>query len=498
MKNLLVAIPAFLAITVGATAAPRLVVSTPSLVPESQIDLVLDSPVVATTELGKNVDNTWLEIQPALPGKLVWKAQNIAQLVPDQAPAIGTTYTFSIPKNREYLDKSAIPAGKFATLSSEPFRITAANPHNRWTPSYSPSTASWLIVFNDAIDPATAANYISFSSKSGQRVAARLERATVAQAGYYRGSYKPWAARFRNAPVAETIPDSPVPNILLATPVSPLPVGEGWIVSALKGIPNESSSASTQEDNTYQIGEVKPFRIADISSYQTPGEPRKILVNFNQPVTKSLPADFLEKCIVISPRPENLSVEAINETQMTLTGDFADVDKCSVTFRPPYTSASGLNLEAAVTKKITFGHFIPVLSFPSQDQAQLAHGSRKYRMLTLNLESTRLRIKKLSGPNLIRAFQGYRHVTGNGHDGDSISPTITLPYSLIVGESVADLEIPHQTPIDTTKITTLDWNEILPKTHRFGTFFVEAAGKSHPDYDGKGTDPTTQAVIQLT
>ena len=47
MKSRLPVIAAFLSISLAASAAPRLVVSTPSLVPESQIDLVLDSPAVA-------------------------------------------------------------------------------------------------------------------------------------------------------------------------------------------------------------------------------------------------------------------------------------------------------------------------------------------------------------------------------------------------------------------------------------------------------------------
>ena len=183
MKSHLPLIAAILSLPLAVSAAPRLVVSTPSLVPESQIDLVLDSPAVAISELGKTTDNTWLDVQPALPGTLRWKAQNIAQFTPAQAPAIGTTYTFSISKNHTHLDQSAVPAGKFATLASEPFRVITANPPNRWSADYVPSTGAWLIVFNDDVDPAAAAAFVSFSSNSGQRVAARLERATVKRGG---------------------------------------------------------------------------------------------------------------------------------------------------------------------------------------------------------------------------------------------------------------------------------------------------------------------------
>lgn len=497
MKTLIPAFTATLAITMAASAAPRLVVSTPTLAPESEIDLVLDSPATAIPDLGKTVDNTWIEIQPALPGKLVWKAQNIARFVPAQLPAIGTTYTFSIAKNLKHLDNTPVPAGKFATLESEAFRTVVANAQNRWSSDYSPSTGEWLLVFNDEVDPASAANYVSFVSKDGQRVAARLGRANFGAAGYYGNNYKPWALRHPDTPARQNPPDAPVPFIIQATPASPLPVGDGWSVSLLKGLPNADGKARTREDNLYPVGDVKPFQVSSIVAYQNPDEPRKIIIGFNQPVPASLPVDFLAKCIEMSPRPDNLSAEAEGK-QITLTGDFEGFTQAKVTFRPPYTSAAGLDLEGPVTKDIKFGNFIPVLAFPSQDEAQLANGSRQYRMLTLNLENAHVRIKKLSGADQIRAFQGYRHVSGNGHDEEEIQPTITLPYSLIVGEQVADLNIPLETPIDHTKVTTLKWDEVLPKDQRTGTYFLEATGTVLPAYEGGGIAPTTQAIIQLT
>src|SRR6218665_3063556 len=59
MKTSFATLVALLAISATSEAAPRLVVSTPSLAPESEIDLVLDRPVTAPADLGKTVDNTW-------------------------------------------------------------------------------------------------------------------------------------------------------------------------------------------------------------------------------------------------------------------------------------------------------------------------------------------------------------------------------------------------------------------------------------------------------
>ncbi|MGL5019867.1 MAG: alpha-2-macroglobulin family protein, partial [Luteolibacter sp.] len=496
MKTPHCAVSAFLAITLAASAAPRLVVSTPSLVPESEIDLVLDAPAVATSELGKTIDNTWLEIQPALPGKLLWKAQNIAQFIPAQPPAIGATYTFSIPKNRSHLDNSPVPAGKFATLPSEPFRITASTPQNRWSSDYSPSTSEWLIVFNDAVNPAAAASFVTFSSKSGQRVAARLEQATVARAGYYANNYKTWAARVPNTPAVETTPESPVSNILIATPLSPLPVGEGWVISLLKGLPNQSASTRTVDDSTYEIGKVAPFRVASIKSQTIADHPRQVAIEFNQPIPESLPEDFLATCLEIDPRPENLTAK-IEGREILLTGDFLGVDKYAVTFKPPFTSKAGLNLEASLREQIAFQYLDPELILPSENQAQLAGGSRNYRVRTLNLASLHVRIKKLGGTDLIRAYQGYRNYIGTGHDGEQIQPTAPLPYSLVVGETVFEKEIPLGNPVDTSKEITLDWDEILPKELRNTALFLDVTGIPNTDSGAKGRR-SAQALIQLT
>ncbi|MEO5916779.1 MAG: MG2 domain-containing protein [Luteolibacter sp.] len=496
MKNLLSAITATLAVSISASAAPRLVVSTPSLVPESQIDIVLDSPAVAATELGKTVENKWVEVQPAMPGKLFWKAPNIAQLIPDSAPVIGANYTFSISGNHAYLDGSAVPAGKFATLASEPFRVMASNAPNRWSSDYSPSTGEWLIVFNDAVDPAVAANFISFSSKSGLRVAARVEHPTYERAGYYASNYKPWTDRFPGTKAGEPAPDSPVPFILSVTPATPLPAADGWVLSVFKGLPNRSTTAQVSELGSYDVGDIKPFQVANINAYVTADEPRQIVIEFNHPVSEFLPVDFLTKCLDITPRPENLSAR-FEGRELYLSGNLADAEKYTVTMRPPFTSKAGLDLASPSTKEITFEHLDPELVLPSNNEAQLANGSRIYRVQTINITSLHVRIKKLAGTDLVRAYQGYRQYTGSGHDGETVQPTSPLPYSLVAGETIFDKEIALENPVDTSKEITLRWDEILPANLKNAALFIDITGTPNKD-SGKEGRRNAQALLQLT
>ncbi len=497
MNATLTALTALLATAMAALAAPRLVVSTPSLAPESKIDLVLDQAAIETRDVGSTTGNTWLEISPAMPGKLRWKAQNIAEFLPDHPPAMGTSYSFSIPKNRRHLDGSAVPAGKFATVSSEEFRLVHCNSStNRWSEDFSPSTAGWIMVFNDEIDPAAAAAFISFANKAGQRVAAQLEAVTRDKAGYHGTQTKPWNARLPGAQAAAVDQSAPAPHVILARPVSPLPPGEAWQVSILKGLPNKGAAARTTGDMQFEVGRIEPFRVTDIIAQTEVNQPRRLVISFNHRLPGTLPENLLDALVSITPRPATLQAAA-ESRRLVITGGLADIDTFSVTMKKPFLSGTGLPLQAPFTKQVRFRRIDPGLSLPSDNQAQLANGGRTYQIHAVNLSKVHLRIKKLSGADLIRAYQGYRHYTGTGPDGREVSPTAPLPWSLVVGETILDREIPLDLAVDCSKTIDLSWNELLPAELRNAALFIDVTGTPHPQaaqHGGRGA----QAIVQLT
>ena len=104
----------------GASAAPRLHVSTESLTPESTIELVLDHAVAGPDRIGKEVKSPWLDIQPAWKGTLFWKEANVLEFRPAGPPALGTTYMFKLTGKHAHLDGSAIPTGPVRTIGSQP------------------------------------------------------------------------------------------------------------------------------------------------------------------------------------------------------------------------------------------------------------------------------------------------------------------------------------------------------------------------------------------
>jgi len=502
MKTLRSALVASLALVLTAAATPRLLVSTPSITPECDIQVIFDLPVAQTTDLGKPVANTLLEVSPALPGRLIWKAQNIAQFLPDRIPTMGTTYQFSVAPDQHHLDHSAIPAGGFATCASEPLQVKSATTKDRWSSEFSPATAEWLVFFNDDVNPDTAAPFVSFTSKSGQQVAAKLAQATVARTGGDTSNYRSWAQRGKKqsspaaAPTAPAAPETPVPNAVIVSPLTPLPPGEEWNLVIHKGLPNKSADTSALSESAHQIGTIPDFKIEAIAPRVTAESPREIIASFSQLVPNPLPADFLTKCVTLTPRPADLRAE-VEDRNIVLHGNFADTDKYTLTIKPPLASKVGHPLAAPMTKELIFERLDPELVLPSHDQAQLASGSRSYRIRTVNLASLHVRIKQLSGLDAIRAYQGYRNYSGDGPDFTAIEKTAPLPYALVAGAALPDREIPLGNPIDTAKEVTLNWDDLLPKDLPNSVLFLDVTGIPHPDLHKTG-HRAAQAIIQLT
>ncbi|MFT4175856.1 MAG: MG2 domain-containing protein [Luteolibacter sp.] len=484
---------ALLVIALPAFAEPRLVVSTPSLTPESTLEVVLDHPAVAPDALGKTVENTWLDVKPTLPGKLVWRAQNVLSYVPEQTPALGETYEFSIRKNQTHLDGSPVPAGKFATIDSEKFRLFLASSLNRWSSDYSPTTATWTLVFNDDVDPATAKPYIHFKAKGGVVIPASVRRATVEEAGYYIHSYRSWTSRTEKTP-APTDPNAEVPHILVVSPESPLPVGDDWALILGKGLPNASGKASFEVPSAQNIGKIEPFQVTSIRSVVEVNQPRQIEITFNHLLPEDPSTFSFDSNLEITPRPENLKV-SIDKRTLTLSGDFQG--KHVVTVKPPLTSRTGLTLSAPKTANLEFKYIDPGIGLPSEDQAQYSEGNRTYRVEVVNIRSLHIRIKRLAGSDLIRTGQGYRHYTGIGHDQQTITPTAPLPYALVNGQTLLEKEIRLEVPADHSQEITLDWTKILPPDLKHTTLFLDIVGTPLENI-GKEGRRNVQAIIQLT
>ena len=494
------------------SAAPRLHVSQSPLAPGSTIELVLDKEAAPADRIGNVAATPWLEIKPAWPGRTVWKDANILRFEPSAPPKLGTTYTFSLVGKHIHLDGTAIPTGKLADVPTPDFQIEWAGQLDRYTEEWSPRTSPWFVRFNGPVGTDTRA--FTFVAKSGQRIPARVERATfgrVKHPGYVTPTWhEAWSAALgvKSEPPA-LVADLELPNGLIITPAEPLPVGKNWILTAAPGIAGPDGTTSIA--STHSLGDIDPLRSIEIEARTVADKPRSIVARFNLHLPDSIPAD----AVTVTPAVPGLELRS-DGPELQIRGDFSELDHWTLTIPAGFASADGRVLGSEISAKLEFKHLPPSIGLPSQDEAQLAAGSRLYRIATVNTPEVRIRVKELTGPDLIRAIQGYRHYTGIGPSGESIRPTHLVPYEMMAGRTLADLKVDLGNPIDTSRELHLDWDKLLageaqpyrigklpepdaaPTPGRPAAMFIEVTGTPAEDAIGSDRSPRVQALVQLT
>ena len=204
------------------------------------------------------------------------------------------------------------------------------------------------------------------------------------------------------------------------------------------------------------IGDIDPMSLQKVQARTVADEGRRIVLDFSQ----KLPADLAPDLVSLTPELKDLRLESHGD-EIHVFGDFSTSDNWTVSVRDAVTSRDGRSLDKAVVRSVKFEHLGPELGLPSQDETQLASGSRIYRVSSVNVGSVHLRIKRLEGEHLIRAQQGYRYYSGRGPDGDALRPTRLVPYELMSGETVVDQEIALNDTIDTSRQLVIDWDAVL-------------------------------------
>lgn len=489
--------------TLTTTAAPRLHLNTTDIQPQSEIDLILDKPVISNNQVGKTVPNKLLTAKPALDGELIWKGPAIARFVPREIPKIGTTYTFSITPGNTHLDGTPIPDGMVGHVSTPALQVDFTTTPNRYDENYSLRSGEWYLRFNDQIDPTAAAPFLVFVDKAGNKVPANVRRPIYRELkypGYVSATWSERMAAKDSAPTEAQKPDevTPIKNGLLVSPVSPLPIGQEWNLHLLAGLPNADNTSKLAVSSKRWIGNIDPVEITSAEAQTIANQPRIITLRFNANLPKE-PTAFAS-FVTIQPTPANLVLRS-KDNELTIDGDFSTSGKWAVEVREGMPTADGRPVNKTFRKELVFRDLEPRIALPSQEEAQLAEGARKYRIETVNTAKLHVRIKKLEGVPLLRALQGYRQYTGNGPNDEEISPQAMIPYELLDGKTVVEQDFAGISKPNTSTQIELQWDELMKHVEggapKFTAFFLDVRGIPLEGLTDE-RKPIAQAIIQLT
>ena len=488
---------------------PRFHSSGNELLPDTVLEVEFPQSVIPPDKV--NSEHDLITTDPPIPGKGIWTSRTTARFTFTAAPPLGTSVKFSIVPGRRYEDGTPIPSGVIGSRATPAFGVLSWP----WLELNEREPVN-LIIFSENVDPATAAPFILYGDGGSGRLPAKTspvffrDLPAHLQEKLTTGDGVPWTARWKpraagTAPVSYK-PEDTVPNAIVIRPHVPLPVGEHWHMEVMAGLPSASGTVRTAA--AAQGGN---FRVAPLEAGQlwfSPAGSSRVALHL--PFTRPLPKEAVDwkQWVTVFPDVKDLKITAKDAVLTLESPDLTYRNNWTVKVKAGMASADGRTTLKETSASINPEPAAPDLSLPSWDTAQLAAGTRKYRIHSRNLEILRVRVKSLSPEDGLRTLRAFASVKPDGDDSrggkvkaSDLTMKGSLPWSIVPGRTVLDKEWTFENSLDKSCPVTLDWTQLLGGGDKPGILFVSAEGDILPEAVKNRETPgqrLAQAVVQIT
>lgn len=476
------------------------------LAPDSTIEVVFPTAMVAKDQIGKNAATSPLVIAPELTGTFEWTSTRSGQFHLTQAPKFAASYEFKLRAGLADLAGKPLSAEKLDSVESARFRII--DQHPRWFDDDAQNRSPrFLFEFNDGVTPAEVAKHIKFVSEtSPQPVAAKIRHANGKD--FARMGAEPqatWAEEISK--VKPSVPDDAARlSAVIVEPETPLAIGK-WRLVIAPTLSNASGINQIATGDDIQLGEIKPFAVTEVSAHTPFDSDYYIDVDFNKrllppsdeemkPEEQAAFAKKLAALIHIDPIPAGETKAEVFNRTLRISGKFPLQQPQKVTVDPAITSGDGMALGAPVKNSVTFIPNPPYLAAPTFLNAQLAKGAANYEFSAANVKQVRVRAKRLNGPELLKALDDYQAYRTAYYGNDKQKAAYkTQSIEAYPGTQVFDRTFPVSKPLDQSEILKLNWREVLGDFPA-APLFIELEGTAADGVSQKGV--ITQTLVQFT
>lgn len=481
-------------------------ISPAELAPESTIEVVFPTPMVAKDRIGKTDGASPLVVAPELTGTFEWTSTRSGHFHLTQAPKFATGYEFKLRKGLADLAGKPLSSDTLDSVESASFRIIDQRP--RWFDDDAQNRSPrFLFEFNDGVTPAEAAKHMNFTAENAQPVKARLRHATGKDFTRMDAEPQPtWAEQIAKVKPA-VAEDATRLSAVIVEPETPLPVAKGWKLEISETLTDASGHHQLATGDSIQIGEIKPFAVTATSAHTPFDSDYYIDVDFNkrlQPVTDEeltpeQQAEFAKTAaalVHIDPVPAGETKAEIFNRTLRISGKFPLNQPHRVTVDPAMVSGDGMKLDAPVQNSVTFIPNPPYVAAPTFINAQLAKGAASYEFSAANVRQVRVRAKRLTGPELLKALAPYAAYRAAYYGTDKQKAEYKIqPIDAYSGTQVFDRTFPVSKPLDQSEIVKLNWKEVLGD-YPAAPLFIELEGTAADGVTHKGV--ITQSLVQFT
>jgi uncharacterized protein YfaS (alpha-2-macroglobulin family) len=476
------------------------------LAPDSTIEVVFPTAMVAKDQIGKSAAVSPLVIAPDLTGTFEWTSTRSGQFHLTQAPKFACSYVFKLHAGLTDLAGKPLSAEKLDSVVSARFRII--DQHPRWFDDDAQNRSPrFLFEFNDSVVPTEAVKHIKFVSEASQQpVAAKIRHATGKD--FTRMNAEPqatWAEEISK--VKPSVGDAAARlSAIIIEPETQLAIGK-WRLIIDPTLSNASGINQIAAGDDIQLGEIKPFAVTDVSAHTPFDSSYYIDVDFNKrllptsdeemkPEAQAAFAKQLAALIHIDPIPAGEMKAEVFSRTLRISGKFPLQQPQTVTVDPAMVSGDGLVLGTPVKNSITFIPNPPYVAAPTFLNAQLAKGVAGYEFSAANVSQVRVRAKRLNGPELLKALDDYRAYRTAYYGNDKQKAAYKVQsIDAYPGTQVFDRSFPVTKPLDHSEILKLNWREVLGDFPA-APLFIELEGMAAAGLKQKGV--ITQTLVQFT
>lgn len=494
--------------------AVQLLLPSPRLQPTSTFEVRFAAEMIRPEQIGKPVTDSPLAFEPNLQGQFVWLSTRSGSFAPSTTLPLGVQLKISLRPGLK--DASGKPvSGEFnETAETPPMRLKGSSMMGPSDSDNATATPQCLLLFNTDVEAAAAAKFIWWEDAGGNRVEAKVEQAdgvTDKTRRFYTWSsddrsLATWSelASGKGPPeepdfedeTALAVPKKVEPrrNVLYAGATKPLPPGPDWRLVLAEGLPSAEWKIGLLERKEVKLGVVQPFVLESLDAETNRIAGRRLIFRFSKSLAAKITPETLTQWVEITPAVKNLRPE-IEDRTVTVKGDFALGTSYQVQVKAGLPAREPFGLAQAVSRTLTFEKIAPRLYFEDFATHQFAEGTRRFRLLSINVPRIRVAAYLFTGeqiPAAVSAYDHYHDQPAGAPDDESYS---RVEVEKLGGKMIWERELSPGGGVDSHETLPLDWNEILD-AQRTGAVLLTAESSDPVNAAGKRVG--TQAFVQLT
>jgi len=494
----------------GEERGVQLLLPSRRLDPTSTFELRFPNEMVSADQVGKGAGTSPLVFTPAVEGQFLWLTTRSGTFAPKGILPLGVKYQISLRPGLKDTAGREIKSALRESVETPPMRIKGIATLGSSDAEDALATPRFLVLFNANVKAEACAKYFRFVNGAGARIEARVEQGGDPKDRdrtfpTYESDDKNltiWGEQApptvetdeENQPDKEKAKPAPLrPNVLFVTPVKPLPPGKDWKLVVDAGLPASEWKVTLPVRDEMVIGAVKPFEIKSLAAESNRVAGRRIIIQFSKALAPDVSAETISRWISVAPVPPKLNVKIEGDT-VTLRGEFALGTKYRVSLKPGLPSEQPFRLERAQNKEVAFEKVASRLYFEEFATHQHIAGTRRFRLLTVNVPRIRVTATLFTGDTTAVAMKAYdQYSNQEGVEVDEMYRRVDVEK--LPGKKIWERELSSAAAVDKPETLPLNWDEILGE-HKTGVVLLTAESIDPVTAGGKRVG--TQAVVQLT